>query len=246
VQKPYRPGTIDPRSLYSSTGLNVLDGMPFEDYRKYFQGRIKQATDHKRRDMRLIGAGTTVLKNRYGFFATPVGSPEKSLDGGVTIDPKDGRFTNMVEGNRMEAGSILIVESIQCQAALSSRDFNAFALDEPTDLAPAAAGTMSASNTLLGLNRNTYLEFDVGRDRKAEGRLASFPSDEAFSGAFGGDSDEGFIQIGYGKPRNLKEIVVLAGLRHFTLFVDFFANTIVPQNVEIEIALCGVILESVG
>lgn len=252
VQLPYRPG-MQANELYTSSLIDTLDGMPFQDYAKWFQGRIKQANDHRRRDTRVIGAGTTVAAANYPFFKVPLNGSETSLDGGTTFNPKPKALTNMIDDNRMEYGSFFIIESVQCFLIATAREFKTITTGQPTDLSPAVAeGTNSASTTVIGLARNCYMTFKVGNDRKADGRIAEFPSDIVFTGAFGGASttggvgDEGFVQIGAGKPRMLREIVVLRPGQYFTVELEFARASLVSQNVELEIAFSGVLLESVG
>lgn len=241
-------------SLYQPTFLETLDGMPVQDWVKYFGAgsRIKNANDHRRRDARIIAAAATVSAGRKPFFSVPLNGADTTLDGGTAINPKPAHLTNMVDDNRIEYGSIMIVDRIECFLIATKREFSTIVAGQPTNLGAAAGEGTSATNTVVGLSRLVYLTFKVGQDLKADGRIAEFPSSIVFNGAFGGESvtggvgDEGFIQIGAGQPRPLKEIVVLRPGQYFTADLEFLNAVTVPQNVEIEIALCGVILREVG
>ena len=249
VRNPIGLVTAGLLPLYETTTLNYLNNMPFADYAEKFQGRIMHARDHRRRDTRVVAAASTILKKVHKFFDAPKDSTsEKSLDGSITIDPKDESFTNMVESSKIEAGSTLIVESVQVGIFQTHRDFNAFAAGtgEPSDATPAATDTLSATNVLIGLCRSAEVRFGLGRDVKAEGSPDSFPPDRGFSGALGGATPEGWIQIGFGAAKPMREIVVLQNLYHFFVEWEQYRALITPMNVEIEIALCGVLLESVG
>jgi hypothetical protein len=239
--QPYYPG-ITAQDLYISTGIQNLNGMPFPDYEKYFKGRIAHAKDYRRRDTRLIASGGVVPAKVHPFFIVAQGKDEATLDGGTTFNKHAG-LTNMVVSGAMEHNAWLIIESVQVTCAPSARDFNSLSSGQPANLAAAAETTSSATNTLFGLVRDSYLTFKVGTRVKAEGRMSAFPGDEVYSGAFGAVADEGFIQIGKGEPKPMKEIVVLEPHENFTLGLEFFIAATVPQNVEIEIALCGVLIE---
>jgi hypothetical protein len=243
VVNPFFPG-IKAGDLYDSTAIQNLNGMPYADYAQYFKGRIAHARDYRRRDTRIIAATETVAAKIHSFYTIPAnGKGDTTLGGTITIDPKHKGLTNMVDAGRMEHNAWLIVESVQCSVVVSSRDYNSVSNGQPLNLAAAAEATNSATNTVLGLNRASYMNFKVGARVKAEGRMSEFPSDEVFSGAFGAVADEGFIQIGRGEPKPLKEIVVLEPHQNFTLELEFFVAPVFGQNVEIEWALVGVLLE---
>lgn len=230
--------------IYESTNLMTLDDMPFADYAKFFSGRIKDAEDHDRYDTLRIEAASAVAKGPKTLFNVPAGSDGKTATG--TVFTKDAGDTNMVEGNRMEYGSVMIVESVQCQVIAPAREFAALSAGGPTDLTPAAAGTIAASNTVIGLGLGVNLTFTVGDNVKASGPLAKFPCAYVFSGAVGGDTDEGFVQIGMGRARPLREIVILKPMQNFAVALDFLRATTVPQSIQIRVYLSGVLLRAVS
>jgi hypothetical protein len=245
VTNRYYPG-IRAEDLYTSTAIQNLNNMPFPDYQKYFQGYIAEATDYRRRDTRVIAAGETIAQKKHLFFNVVAGKTEKTLGETVSYTKDEGEC-NMVDSSRMEHNTFLIVESLQVNLLATSRDYSVIGADgQPTVLSVAAEASNSAVNTVIGLVRNSYLRFKVGKHVKAEGRLTQFPSDEIYSGAFGQVADEGFFQIGVGMPRPLKEIVVLEPGANFTMELELFRAVTVPQNVELSISLVGVLLEDVA
>jgi hypothetical protein len=235
-----------PNGLFESFNIETLDEMPFSDYAKKFQGRIKGAVDHDRYDTLRIEPATTVAKGVRALFTAPRDSDAKTASGTAIV--KDRGDTNMVEANKMEYGNIMIVESIQAQVVATSRDFAAIAQGEPTDLSAAAPATdtVASSNTVIGLADNTFLQFRVGDDVKAEGILTKFPCEYSFSGAYGADAQEGFTQLGNGRARLLKQIVILKPGQHFSVDLDFLRAMLVPQSVGVRIYLSGIRLSPVG
>lgn len=231
-------------ALYKRTFLETLDEMPFADYVKFFDGRIKSAHDTDRYDTLRIDGAATLQKGRYALFNVPRDGDAKTTNGTPYI--KDKGDTNMVEGNKMEYGTILIVECIQVQLVATTREFATLQQGEPTDLTPAAAGNMSASNTVVGLADNIFLQFRVGDVIKAEGILSKFPCEYGFSGAIGGDTDEGFVQVGFGRRRPLKQIVVLKPGQYFTVELEVLRSLFVPQSAQIRVFLSGQQLGPVG
>ncbi len=240
---PFGSNVDDVRQLIADISLDNLHGMPAAEWWKVYRPTIVNARSYKLRDTRIIGAGETVPQKVHGFFAAPIGQPETSLGGTIAIPSKTKRFTNIETAQRLEPGQVLIVDSVQAKMPVTSRDFAAFVAGEPTDLTPNTVTTNSSANTVIGLCRVTGLTVREGQEIIAEGRLDDFPSESVFNGGYGGDADEGITQIGNGFAKPLREIYVLRGGRLFHTDLEFYNAVISPQNVEIEISLCGFLLE---
>lgn len=241
IQRDYERG-MNP-TLYRRTLLETLDGITMEEYTKNYKGRIKNAHDHDRYDTAIIPAATAVSAGDKQLFNVPNAQTGPNLAG--TNYKRDEADTNMVEANQLEFGNFLIVESFQVQILATTREYAAFTDAKPTDLAPAAAGTIAASNSVAGIANDFFIDFKVGKRSLCSGPLIKFPSEYVLSGAFGADTDEGFVQVGMGKPRPLREVVVLQPKQNFTVTIKVFRATTVPQNLKIRVYLCGVLLESV-
>lgn len=224
--------------------LRLIDGMPAQDYIDQLQGRILDAQDARVADTRVIIAGQNVVAGEYNFFDKPLhDQSQKSLDNTITIADKTEEYTDMIESGKMEGGATLIVESLQCSVFIPHRDFGAFTANTglPSTGAPSGTDTNSATNNLLALNYSSWLTFsEPSKGTYADGQLWDFPSDRVLTGAFGGSTPEGFIQIGAGVSRPLRYIRVLQSLHHFDVKLEFFRTITFPLNVIIEVALCGV------
>lgn len=224
--------------------LETLDGISAADYARRFKNKIKQAQDHDRYDTLRIEAASTVPRGIKALFGVPKDGDFKSASGNLIV--KDSGDTNMVEGYKMEFESYMLVESIQVQATATAHEFNALSAGQPTDLAPAAAGVVSSANTVIGISLNTFLQFRVGDEVKAEGLLPKFPCEYSFSGAYGGAADEGFTQIGVGVARPLRQVVLLKPGQNFVVTLDFLRALVVPQSIQLRVYLSGTLFESVG
>lgn len=240
---PFGSSVNDVRNLIADMELDNLHGMPAAEWWKIYRPTIVNARKYKLRDTRLIAGGATVAAKVYQFFAAPIGQPDTSLDGSIAIPTKTKRLTNIETAQRLEPGQVMIVDSIQAKMPVTSRDFATIVAGEPTDLTPNTTTTNASVNTVVGLCRDTHLTVREGQEIIGEGRLDDFPSDSIFSGSYGGDSDEGFTQIGNGFSKPLTEIYVLRGGRLFHTELEFFNGVLCPQNVEMEISLCGFLLE---
>lgn len=192
-----------PDKLYETSFIETLDDMPSEEYEKLFKGRIKSAIDHRRRDtFRIDTGGVTVPKGIKAFFNIAIDGDAKTANGVAYV--KDKSDTNMIEANKLEYGTTLIIESVQLTAVATSREFGALVAGEPSDLSPAAPATdiVCASNTVVGLGLNCNLEFRVGDELKTEGLLVNYPSENVFTGSFGADAQEGLFRLGAVKRAN--------------------------------------------
>lgn len=224
--------------------IETLDNLSAEDYARLFKNRIKQAQDHDRYDTLRIVAAETVPKGLRPLFGVPKDGDFKTAGGAAIV--KDAGDTNMVEGFKLEYESYMLIEAIQVQGVAPSRAFNAEVAGEPTDFTPAAAGTNSSANTVLGLGKTTFLQFRLGDEVKAEGPVTKFPCGYGYSGAYGGDADEGFTQIGFGMVRPLRQTVLLKPGQNFVVELNFLRSFIVAQSVDLRVYLSGTLFKSVG
>lgn len=230
-----------------SLPLRKINGMPTTDYINQIKDDILDADDYRLFDTRGIAAGTNLTARKYDFFNIPAEGQETSLDGSVTILQKTANYTNLLENGKVEGGNTMIVDSLQVAVFCTHRDFNAFTANSifPSTGAPNATDTNSGTLNLQALNYNTYLTFsEPNHGNFAEGNLAAFPSEEVFSGAFGGQTTEGWIQIGMGQPQYLRYVRVLQELHHFDVDLTCYATVTFPIQLVIQIALCGIKLKS--
>lgn len=223
--------------------LRNINGMPTTDYIENIKDQILDARDFRLFDTRAVAAGTNLTARKYDFFNIPQEGSETSLDGSVTILQKTANYTNLLENGKVEGGNTMIVDSMQVAVYVSHRDFNAFTASSifPSTGAPSATDTLSATTNLQSLNYNTYLTFsEPNYGNFAEGNIAAFPSAECFSGAFGGQTTEGWIQIGMGQPQYLRYVRVLQELHHFDVDLTCYSTVTFGAQTIIQIALCGV------
>jgi hypothetical protein len=233
--------------MFNRSYLQNLDGMSARQYLQTVKGQLKNARDYKLRDTRIIGTGGTVTTGDYEFFVKPINAEESTLDGGATIARKTGDLTNLLEANKLIKGNILVVDSIECSVFVPAREFATITNGRVTSAAPAAAGTTAASNNLIALCRGSYLTVKLsGKDIRAEGQLWDFPPSKKLSGVMGAVDDDGFVQIGDGLAKPLREIIVLGEQTFFQVVLNFPVDLTIAQNLEIEVALCGLLFESVG
>lgn len=222
--------------------LQLIDGMPSDQYVEQIKPQILDARDFAMFDTRFIAAATNLTAGNKKFFTVENGGSELSLDGSVTVANKTDNYTNMVESGKVEGGNTMIVDSLQVAIYLPHRDFNAFTANSafPSTGAPAATDTNSGTLNLLALNYGTYLTFsEPNRGNFAEGNIFRFPSVEQPSGFFGGQTTEGAAVIG-GDPQYLRYVRVLQNLHHFDMTLECFSTITFPIQVIIQIALCGI------
>lgn len=233
-------------SIYYPKNILDFEGMTSMDYLANFKGRIKNVLDGGRFDTMRVTAGATVLKGEYKFFQLPIGELTATIDTGATPYRKDENDTDMLQSGQMEKDTALVVDSLQIDVTLPHRDFNLLAVGEPTSFVPSGTDTLSASNTLVGIQRTCRFEFNKKRDLLAKGRLKQFPPEGGFSGILGGATSEGIVQNGFGFRKPMREIVVLGGnyLFDVTLFVD--VDIVFPYATEIHVNLAGLEIEGIG
>lgn len=245
------PGSFEVRpagavpGYYQRTYLNNLNGITLQEFAQQYKGRIKKAKVFNLFDTRIVQAGGTIAAGEYDFFAKQIGQEEKTLDGGLTITKTDD-LTNIKEANKLALGKVLIITSFQMRCNPTSREFASVSGGRPASSAPAAAGTISASNSLVALDRAGIVRVEIGDDEVSEGRLFDYPPKAHMSGAFGSSDDEGFAQVGSGTPNYLDEIVILPGQQLFFVKWKFPVDLIVAQNMQVEFGMHGILIEGVS
>jgi len=233
--------------FYSRSYFENMDGMPAMEYLKTVKGQLKNVRDFKLRDTRIIGAGETITQGVYEFFQKPIGQSEATLGGGATIANKTSDLTNLKEANKLSNGNILIVESVQVNVFAPIREYATITNGRVTSAAPAAAGTTAAANNLIALCRGSYLTgIYANNNIRYEGRLWDFPGDAKLSGAIGGADDDGWVQVGDGKPRLMREIIIMKGGDFFQAKLEFPVDLTIAQNIDVELCLSGILVESVS
>lgn len=245
------PGSFEVRPVgagpgyYARTYLNNLNGITLQEFAAQYKGRIKKAKNFNLFDTRIVLKDGTIAAGEYDFFTKQIGQTESTLDGGATITKTDD-LTNMKEPNKVALGKVLIITSFQVRCNPTAREFASVAGGRPTSAAPAAAGTTSACNNLVALDRGGIFRVEIGDDEVSEGRLLDYPPKAHMSGAFGSVDDEGFAQSGSGCPNYLDEIVILPGQQLFFVKWKFPVDLIVAQNMQIEFGMHGILIEGVS
>lgn len=239
-----------PMPRIQAANLKDFDGMTMRDYLKYWKDGIQGAIDHTRYDTRIWAPGTTIAADGAGnagaFFQKRVGDEELSLDGGTSITKTD-YHTNMAEGQKIEKGATLLIDSLQIEVAISHREFNAFTADlSPNTAVVTATDTSSATNHMLLLDRCIIFELWRNKELLAEGTLSDFPSAGGFFGSFGGSTPEGYIQNGFGQPNYLRKVLVLEAGYLFTLKTRVLNAITNVLNVEIRAKLSGLKVSTAG
>lgn len=238
-----RPG---PASIYYPKSILDFEGMTASDYLQNFKGRIKNAIEGHRFDTVRVTAGATVVKGVYKLFQLAIGENTTTIDSGATAYRKEDNDTDMLQNGQMEKDTALIVDSLQVELALPHRDFNVLAVGQPTSFVPSATDTLSATNTLLGVQRTVRFEFSKKRDLLAKGRLTDFPPEGGFSGVLGGATSEGFVQNGFGFRRPMREITVLGGNYLFDVSMHVDVDVVFPYATELRVKLAGLEIEGIG
>ena len=235
-----------PASMYYPKSILDFDGMTSIDYLANFRDRIKNVTEGSRFDTKRVTAGGTVLKGEYKFFQKKQGTPVTTIDTGAAAYTTDEFDTDMLQDGQMEKDTALIIDSVQIDLPLPHRDFNVLSVAQPTSFVPSATDTLSASNTLVGIQRTCRFELRRKRELLSKGRLTNYPPEGGFSGVLGGATSEGIVQNGFGFRKPLREIVVFAGnyLFDFTMFVD--VDVVFPYATEFRVSLCGIEIEAVA
>lgn len=244
-----RPGAFND---YVKTPVMDFDGMPTEDYGKFFGlgNRIKFAQDETRWHARLWPPNTTIAASGsgYDFFQKVAGDEEDSLDGGTEL-VIDDYLTNMPDGGRIEKGSTFIVHAIGIKCIVPHREFNAFTNLEPVSAAVTATDTSSATAHILTLDRGAIFEFTrgsgVGAQHLAQGSLLDFPSQGKVGGIASGNTVEGYMSNGEGFIYPLREVVVLDEGRQFKLKMKTYRAMLSVLNVEIRPILYGTLIRTV-
>ena len=232
----------------SSLPLRKLDGMTREIYIDNLANKIIDVKERGLYYGRMIAAGTTVAAGTYPFFnkAKNDSNGDKSLDGSLTIKNLEA-YTNMIAAGQVAGGHTQIVESLQVQVVIPTREFSA--LDANLQLPAggtnaAAADTKAATNDYLALAMNTKItlsEPDFGE--YASGKIWKFPSPQVPYGALGGGTNEGFV-ANAGRPNIMRYIRVLQENHHFDVELEFLCATAFTHNVWIFVVLDG--LDLVG
>lgn len=244
-----RPGALND---FVRTNIMDFDGMPTEDYFKYYGGgrRIKFAQDHTRWHARLWAPNTTIAASGqgYDFFQKMAGDAEKSLDGGTDL-VIDDYLSNMADAGRMEKGSTFIVHAIGIKCIIPHREFNAFTGLEPVSAVVTATDTSSATAHILTLDRGAVFEFSrgsgVGAQQLAQGSLLDFPSQGKVGGIASGNTVEGYMSNGEGFVYPLREVIVLDEGRQFRLTMKTYRAMLSVLNVEIRPILYGTLIRTV-
>lgn len=244
-----KPGAVND---FVRTNIMDFDGMPSEDYFKYFGGgrRIKYAQDHTRWHARLWAPATTITASGqgYDFFQKMAGDSETSLDGGTNL-VIDDYLTNMADAGRMEKGSTFIVHAIGIKCIVPHREFNAFTALEPVSAAVTVTDTSSATAHILALDRGAIFEFTrgsgTGRQHLAQGSLLDFPSQGKVGGIASGNTVEGYMSNGEGFVYPLREVIVLDEGRQFKLTMKTYRALLSVLNVEVRPILYGTLIRTV-
>jgi hypothetical protein len=226
---------------YQPTPLSVLNSVTTQEFFAGYKGRIHNAREFRLFDTRIVVAGQPILAKFHDFFHKVVGDDELTLDGTVTIN-KTRNMTNAEEANKLSVGTALIITSVQIRVEATVRDFGTITTGQPTSAVPAAAGTMAASNNLALLHRMNKFTCEIGQDMIAEGRLYDYPPKGGISGVLGAVDDEGVLQNGMGLPEYLDEVAILPGQQFFKVRLDAPIAVTYTQNIEIEYALCGTLV----
>jgi len=242
-----KPG---PENTYVLTSFDDVDGMPVEDFMKYYGGgrRIVGGIDHQRWHENIWAPATTIPASAQGidFFNKVAGDSQKSLDGGTDIIVDD-YYTNMVDAGRMEKDATLIVYALGIRVDVPHREFNAFTALQPVSAAVTGTDTSSATAHVLALNRGAIFTLLKGGGTSAEvvaqGSLFDFPSRGGPGGIASGNTVEGFIGNGNGFLNYLDEVVVLDEGRQFKLTMKTYRALLSVLNVAVRPILYGCLVD---
>jgi hypothetical protein len=244
-----KPGPLNQWTLLT---LDEIDGMPVEDFMKYYGGgkRVAGARDHKRYHSKFWAPATTIAANPAGisFFQTTNGDEETSLDGGTSITVTD-YISNMADKGRMELNATFIIYALGIRVDIPHREFNAFSADlQPVSAVVTSTDTSSATAHQLIIDRSAVFELIKGSgvsvDTVAQGSLFDFPSKGGPGGIASGNTVEGVATNGNGFLNYLDEVVVLESGRQFRLLMHTYNAMLNVLNVEVRPILYGALLSA--
>ncbi len=229
--------------------LSEIEGMPGVAFRSYISRAINAQSKTLYDTARVIAGQVLPVGTLGNLFTASQGEEGSTVTVDGIIYKKDGSDTNLVnKRGKLDFGELFIFYGLEFHYVLPARLGTYDAKGRLTGAAPLAkaANTYSGATLLDAITHNVSMTFYRAAQAPQENGLAcEWPSSIAFSGAYGGDTEEGFCQNASGRGGRLLDAVkVLQDEEEWFVRLDNANNLLMTAGQPFRVRMLGLSIQT--